>query len=166
MVQLGIGGGLSVPVSDAKDALKNGYHVRGIVKVKPAAFPLGFRGALGYQKFDLKQLPTGTTGTGNMLSGLAGLTYGIPVGPVRPYILASLGAFRVESKFDSTGTEAKANQTKFGIDAGVGVEFRLSSMNGFVEARLENVYTNQGFDRSLTDRNSTRIIPVTFGLMF
>jgi hypothetical protein len=38
--------------------------------------------------------------------------------------------------------------------------------DGFIEARLEDIYTDQGFDRSLTEKNSTRIIPVTFGLMF
>jgi opacity protein-like surface antigen len=166
MIQLGIGGGLSVPVGDAKDALENGYHLRGLVKVRPPGFPLGLRAALGYQKFDLSRVPTGSEGTGNMLSGLAGLIYGFHVGPVEPYVTASLGAFRMESKIDSTGTETKADETKFGIDAGVGVEFKISRITGFIEGRLENVYTDQGFDRSLLEKNSTRIIPVTFGLMF
>ncbi|HEY7729170.1 MAG TPA: outer membrane beta-barrel protein [Candidatus Eisenbacteria bacterium] len=166
MLQLGIGGGVSVPVGDAKDALKNGFHLRGIVKVKPPAFPFALRGALGYQKFDLSRVPTGAEGTGNILSGLGGLTFGFAMGPMHPYVTASLGAFRVESKIDSTGTETKANQTKFGIDAGVGLDFKLSGINGFVEARLENVYTDRGFDPMLLDKKSTRIIPVTFGLMF
>jgi opacity protein-like surface antigen len=166
MIQLGIGGGVSVPVGDAGDALKNGFHLRGIVKLKPPALPVGIRAALGYQKFDLDQAPVGTDATGNILSGLGGLSLGFPAGPLRPYITASLGAFRVESKIDSSGTETSAHETKFGIDAGVGVEFKLSKIKGFVEARLENVYTDQGLDPSLLDKNSTRIVPVTFGLMF
>lgn len=166
MVQIGIGGGISLPVSHAKDALKDGFHVRGILEVKPPMFPIGLRGALGYQKFDLEHAPAGTTGSGNILSGLGGITVGMSLGPIRPYVTASLGAFRVESKLDSTGTETSAHETKFGIDAGAGVQFKLASLKGFLEARVENVYTDQGFDTTLLEKNSTRIIPVTFGLMF
>ncbi|HET7497873.1 MAG TPA: outer membrane beta-barrel protein [Candidatus Eisenbacteria bacterium] len=166
VVQVGIGGGVSLPVSHAKDALKNGFHVRGILEVKPPVFPLGLRGALGYQKFDLEHAPLGTTGSGNILSGMGGITIGMSLGPIRPYVTASLGAFRVETKMDSTGTETSAHETKFGIDGGAGVQFKLASMHGFVEARIENVYTDQGFDTSFLEKNSTRIIPVTFGLMF
>lgn len=166
MLELGIGGGVSLPVSHAKDALKDGYHIRGIVQVKPPMFPLGLRGALGYQKFDLDHAPAGTTGTGNILSGMGGITLGISVGPIRPYVTASLGAFRVETKVDSTGVEGSTHETKFGIDGGAGVRFKLASIHGFMEARVENVYTDQGFDTSIFEKNSTRIIPVTFGLMF
>lgn len=166
MLQLGIGGGISLPVSDAKDALKNGYHIRGILEVKPPMFPVGLRGALGYQKFDLAHAPAGTTGSGNILSGLGGITIGMWLGPLRPYVTAGLGAFRVEQKVDSTGTEGSTTQTKFGIDGGAGVQFKLASLRGFIEGRVENVYTDQGFDTSIFRKNSTRIIPVTFGLMF
>ena len=168
MVQFGLGGGVSVPVGNAQDALKEGFHVRGFVKVRPPAFPVSLRGALGYQKFglDASQLPTGTEGTGNILSGLGGISIGKSVGPLRPYVTASLGAFRIESTVDQNGNETSAHETKFGIDAGVGLEFKLLSLKGFVEGRLENVYTDQGFDSSLLESTSTRIVPVTFGLMF
>ncbi len=166
MIQIGVGGGASVPVGHAENALKEGFNVRGFVKVKPPVLPVGIRGALGYQKFSLDQVPAGTDGTGNILSGLGGITLGKSVGPIRPYITASIGAFRIERKLDANGVETKAHETKFGIDGGAGLEFKLMSLNGFVEARLENVYTNEGFDPSLTDKSSTRIVPVTFGLMF
>jgi opacity protein-like surface antigen len=166
MLQLGIGGGISLPVSDTKDAFKDGFHIRGILEVKPPMFPLGLRGALGYQKFDLSHAPAGTTGSGNILSGLGGITLGMWLGPLRPYVTAGLGAFRVETKVDSTGTEGSTHQTKFGIDGGAGVQFKLASLKGFLEGRIENVYTDQGFDTSIFKKNSTRIIPVTFGLMF
>lgn len=165
MVQIGIGGGVSLPVSHAKDALKEGFHVRGILEVKPPVFPLGLRGALGYQKFDLEHAPAGTEGTGNILSGLGGITIGMSLGPIRPYVTASLGAFRIETKVDSTGTETSTHETKFGIDGGAGIQFKLFSLKGFIEARVENVYTDQGFDTTLLEKNSTRIVPVTFGLM-
>jgi len=165
-VEVGLGGGMSVPVGNAQDALKQGFHVRGIVNVKPPVLPFGLRGALGYQKFSMDQLPVGTEGSGNILSGLGGVTLGMGLGPIRPYVTASLGAFRIESKIDENGTETKENQTKFGIDAGVGIQFKLMSMKGFIEGRLENVYTDRGFDQTLLENNSTRIVPVTFGLMF
>ena len=166
MVQFGLGGGVSVPVGNAQDALKEGFHVRGFMKVKPPALPFSLRGALGYQKFSMDQLPVGTEGTGNILSGLGGVSLGKSVGPLRPYVTASLGAFRVESKLDANGTETSAHETKFGVDAGVGLEFKLMSLKGFAEARLENVYTDQGFNASLLQSTSTQVVPVTFGLMF
>jgi opacity protein-like surface antigen len=168
MVQFGLGGGVSVPVGNAQDALKEGFHVRGFMKVHPPALPFSLRGALGYQKFglDASQLPVGTEGSGNILSGLGGISLGKSVGPLRPYVTASLGAFRVESKVDQNGNETSEHETKFGIDAGMGLEFKLMSLKGFMEARLENVYTDQGFNSSLLQSTSTQVVPVTFGLMF
>src|SRR5262245_30648431 len=90
LVTIGLGGGVSVPIGDAGDALKNGYHLRGFVKVKPPVLPLGFRGALGYQKLDLDQLATGIPasanpeGSTNILSGLGGVTLGMSMGPIHP----------------------------------------------------------------------------------
>ena len=63
----------------------------------------------------------------------------------------------------SAGTES---ETKFGIDGGAGVEFKLGGIRGYLEGRLENVYTDKGFTSAFRDKNSTQVIPVTFGFMY
>jgi opacity protein-like surface antigen len=158
--QVGFGGGMSVPVSDAKDGLKNGFHGQAMVKWNVPAMPFGLRGTVGYERMDLKSLSPGTDGTGSILSGLGNVTVGMPVGPIKPYLLAGLGAFN--TKTDVAG--ATTSQTRLGIDGGAGVEFNLGPISGFVEGKLENIFTDQGIGSA--QDFSTRIIPVTFGIFF
>jgi len=163
-VKIGFGGGLSVPVSDAKDAFKNGFHGKAMVKWDAPALPLALRGSVGYSQLDLKSLAPGVDGKGTILSGLANVSYGFPVGPVKPYIIAGLGAFNVKTEVgDTSGSE-----TKFGIDGGAGLEFKLGGIAAFVEGRLENIFTDQGLSSALgsTQEFKTLIIPVTFGIFF
>ena len=165
LVQIGFGGGVSVPVSDAKNAFKSGFHGQGMVRWNLPKMPLSLRGTLGYERLDLKSVAGGATGSGSILSGLGNVTLAFPVGPVKPYILAGLGAFNTRTNVSGTpGT----SQTKFGIDGGVGLEFRLGALSGFIEGKLQNIYTDKGFSSALGSAKafSTQIIPVTFGIFF
>ena len=93
---------------------------------------------------------------------MAGLSLDlIQSGPIRPYVTAGIGAFRVSSDFEGGGSAADASSTEFGIDGGAGVAIRIGRLEGFVEAR-QNVYTEAG----LTDASSIRSVPVTFGILF
>jgi hypothetical protein len=159
--QIGFGGGMSVPVSNAKDALKTGFHGQAMLKWKVPTMPLSLRGAVGYERMDLKSLAPGVDGTGSILSGLGSVTLGMPVGPIRPYVLAGLGAFN--TKTEVTGASS-ASETKFGINGGAGVEFNLGAISGFAEGKVENIFTDQGIGSA--QDFSTRIIPVTFGIFF
>jgi len=170
-LSLGLGGGVSVPVGEAKDALKDGFHIRGILDAKLPVLPFGLRGALGFEKFNMQDLAAASStfqnGNSQILSGLGGVTFSlISVGPVRPYITASLGAFHFNSEVDSLGTEIKVKQTSFGIDAGVGARFGLGPAKGFVEARVENAFTDQGWNPVFASKEKALLIPVTFGLTF
>jgi hypothetical protein len=48
-------------------------------------------------------------------------------------------------------------ETDFGINGGVGLEFTLTGMSTFLEARYVNVFT---------EGESTAFIPITFGILF
>lgn len=164
---IGFGGGMSVPVSDAKNAFKNGFHGKAMVKWNAPAVPLALRGSLGYSQLDLKSLAGAgsTPGTGKILSGLANVSWGFPVGPIKPYIIAGLGVFSL--KTETAGTTSPS-ETKFGIDGGAGLEFNLGGISAFIEGRLENIFTDQGLSGSVgsTQAFKTQIIPVTFGIYF
>ena len=164
-VRIGFGGGMSVPVSDAENAFKNGFHGKAMVQWEAPVLPLGLRGSVGYSQLDLKSAATGVDNKAKILSGLANVSYGFPVGPVKPYILAGVGAFNIKTEVAGTGS---TSQTKFGIDGGAGVQFKLGGIAGFIEGKVENIFTDQGLSTAIgsSQEFKTLIIPVTFGIFF
>jgi opacity protein-like surface antigen len=163
--QIGFGGGVSVPVSDAKDALKTGWHGTGILRLNMPGLPLDLRGAFSYSRFELDPASAGYDGTGRLLSGLANVTYTLPFpGPLKPYLTAGLGAFNLKANPDSAGVSSPDSKTHFGIDGGVGLQFGLMGVHGFIEGKLQNIYTDEGFSSAVTKDIKTQIIPVTFGI--
>jgi opacity protein-like surface antigen len=164
-VKIGFGGGTSVPVSDAGDAFKKGFHGQGMVMWSAPVLPIALRGSVGYTKLDLKSLAPGVEGNARILSGLANLSYGFPVGPVKPYLIAGVGAFNL--KADVAGVSGPS-QTKFGIDGGAGVQFSLGGVSAFVEGKIQNIFTDQGLGAGVGSAQDfkTLIVPVTFGIFF
>jgi opacity protein-like surface antigen len=167
MVSFGIGGGVSVPLSDASDAFKTGYNGQGFVRFNLKGLPIQPRVDFTFSSFDLDavklQVP-GASGTGQIFAGIANVQYSLMhSGAVRPYIVAGLGAYT--SKTDVTGIPNVSNtsSTDFGINAGAGVVFKLGSMlSGYVEGRIDNVYTSKG----VIDSDQVQVVPVTFGIVF
>ena len=157
--KIGLGGGVSVPVSDAKSAFDNGFHGKAMFQWKMPVLPFAIGASLGYEKFDLKALAPGVAGTSRILSALGNVNYEFPVGPVKPYVTAGLGAFNLDTSVDGV---SGGSQTKFGIDGGLGVKFSLGSISAFAEGRIENIFTDQGVNQSV----NTQVIPVTFGVFF
>jgi opacity protein-like surface antigen len=167
-ISIGLGGGVSVPVSDYKESFKNGFNgfnLRGL----PIAPRLDFT----FQKLNIKETQLSGTGfTGGksqILSGLGNLTYSLGVGPIRPYILAGLGVYnlKTEVESESAGTEPEASntQTKFGINGGAGLLLKLGGISAYIEGRIDNIFTqeNQNVGQNI---KSVKIVPVTFGLVF
>jgi opacity protein-like surface antigen len=166
---IGLGGGVSVPAGDLGQAMKSGFNGQGFMSWQPMGLPIGVRATFGYERFDFKPITPGVPqdGAGKILSGLANMTFGFPMGPVRPYLTAGLGAFRMDSDSPSTGTDSKS-KTNFGIDGGAGLELRLGPLSAYVEGRLANVFTDQGLNPDLSTKEgfAAQTIPVTFGLVY
>lgn len=163
-LRIGFGGGMEVPTSRAGDVFKTGVTGQGFLLINLGVLP-AIRVNLGYSKFDYQDLVSGGAQGGNtqVLSAVAGMRVNLMRGPVRPYLLAGLGAFNVRSSaVDIEGGSVSQTATKFGIDGGAGVAFSLGRLDAFVEGRVQNVYTDQGF----IDTKSIRTIPVTVGIIF
>ena len=174
---VGFAGGASVPVGDAKDALKNGFHGQGFFSIDTPSLPVGLKASLNYSHFDSKPLASGggITGTGStpesgttsILSGLANAQVHLLPGPIRPYITAGVGAFDVGSETTTGGVETKDSKVHFGINGGAGLDFRLGAIRGFVEGRLDDIFTEKGLNSSLSGDNiKTQVVPVSVGLIF
>ena len=165
MVQVGFGGGMSVPTSNAKEAFENGVHGRGFVLVDLPGLP-SLRFDLSATKFDWKEAIAGgptTTGESQVLGGLANISINLLKGPIRPYVMAGLGAFHIRNELQSSGElDETSSQTRFGIDGGAGLAIKIMRLEMFVEGRIQNVYTERG----LIDTKSIQTVPVTFGIIF
>jgi opacity protein-like surface antigen len=161
-VTVGVGGGMSVPVGDASNAFKNGFNVQGFARLKVPKLPVMPRFDLDFSHFNLDQAQMGVPGKGQILAGLANLQIGVlPLGPVRPYLIAGAGAYNLKTDIEGT-TPASASATHFGINGGAGVTLHFGAVNGYVEGRVDNVYTEKG----VINTQQVQLIPVTFGLTF
>lgn len=167
----GIGGGAVVPVSDAADALKNGFHGLGYVRVMIPGTGLSAGVNVSFQRLDFKDaklaapaLPGTTaasTGASDVLVGLGDLKFAlIPNGPVRPYLTAGLGAYHLRS---DAGGGSSTSDTRFGVNGGAGVDVAIGRVRAFVQGRVDNVYTSEG---GAIDAKSIQLVPVTLGLEF
>ena len=160
-VTVGVGGGMSVPVNDAGNAFNNGFHMQGFARLNTPSLPVMPRFDLNFSKFNLNDA-VGVPGTSQILSGLANLQMTVlPLGPVRPYIIAGVGAYNVKTKTDGV-SPSSISQTEFGINGGAGVALNLGKLHGFVEGRVDNVFTEKG----AIDQKDIQLVPVTFGLTF
>ena len=163
-IRFGIGGGISVPTSDYKEVVDQGYNAQAFLLVRPPGFPLSFRVTGTYNRFDAKPEVTSgfEDGYSQVAGALANATLHIPLGPVSPYIIAGLGALNFKNVVNTTSGEVDASKTEFAINGGAGLAFRVFGADAFVEGRLTNVYTDEG----LIDASSITYVPVTFGIIF
>src|SRR5262245_37786407 len=134
-VTLGVGGGMSVPVSDAGDAFKNGFNVQGIARLNVPKLPVMPRFDLNFSRFNLDNAQVGVPGTSQILAGLANLQLSVlPLGPVRPYVIAGLGAYNLKTETQGI-TPTSVTGTHFGINGGAGGALHFGMINGYVRGR-------------------------------
>ena len=146
---LGIAAGATIPTGILGDATSVGYHVLGTLAISgTASSPLGFR---------VDGMYNGLSGKDNgpdlkLWTVNGNLVYAFPGGmTATPYIIAGAGWYNAKAE------GADESDGNFGINGGVGLRFALSGFSTFAEARFHNVFS---------DPESTRIIPLTFGIMF
>lgn len=176
-VSFAFGGGASVPVGSYKDALEPGWNGQGSLIFNFAGLPFALRADLNYNRFSFKEnlpfSPGGTPGTVSsddltqqILGGLANVTIPFRMGMITPYVTAGLGAFNIKTDLDgaSSGIDEES-QTKFAINGGAGFSLRLLGASAFIEAKVNNVYTEKGFI-SNQELKSLQFVPVTFGFVF
>ena len=168
MIHVGIGGGLSVPTSDAKDVLKNGWNGQAWVSVAPPMLPVSFRAAFDMQKSDIKTTssvpasqPALTGGTNQVLAGLANVRVNLLRGSFEPYVTAGLGGYNVKTD-PNDATLGSNSTTRFGINGGAGLCVQVRQIQLYVEGRVDNVYTERG----VIDAKTIQLVPVTFGISY
>ena len=175
-VSIAFGGGASVPIGTYKDALKAGWNGQGSLIFNFAGLPLALRADLNYNRFTFKKDLPFTAGSGSttttddvtqqILGGLANVTIPINLGPVSPYITAGLAGYNIRTTVSNAVAGAEdESDTKFAVNGGAGLSMRLLGASAFIEAKVNNVYTDKKFI-SNKELKALQFIPVTFGFVF
>jgi opacity protein-like surface antigen len=171
-VQVGLGGGVVVPRNNpnAQEVLKGASgQAFVLLQIAPGFPPLRFGADFSRMKFG--EVQRGASGgsvgsTRTQLGGIASMRFDLLPGPVRPYVLAGVGAFNIREAIAAAalgGSVETLTSTKVGLDGGAGLSFRMGRISGFLESRFQNVYTR---DAGLINPKSIQSIPVTFGIVF
>jgi opacity protein-like surface antigen len=168
LISIGLGGGVSVPVSDASDAFKTGFNGQGFVRFNLHQLPIQPRLDFTFSKFDVKDVhlqAPGASGTGQIFAGIANVQFALThSGPVRPYIVGGVGAYNTKTDISGVPNVSGTSSTDFGINAGAGTVFKLGSVvSGYVEGRIDNVYSSKS---GLINTDQVKVVPVTFGIVF
>jgi opacity protein-like surface antigen len=176
-ISIAFGGGASVPIGTYKDALKAGWNGQGSLIFNFSGLPFALRADLNYNKFTFKEdLPFAGTSSGpttttddvtqQILGGLANVTIPINLGPISPYITAGLAAYNIKTTLSNAVAGAEdESDTKFAVNGGAGLSMRLLGASAFIEAKVNNVYTDTKFI-SNKELKALQFVPVTFGFVF
>jgi hypothetical protein len=145
-----LGAGVSLPQSDFKNGVNNGFNVTGSAGWHKWNSPIGLRLDVGFDRFGVKG---GGSSNANIWSGLGEVTLKIPqVLAVSPYLVAGGGVYRL-----STSDPSSKSSTKGGWDAGGGITFGVGMAKLFIEGRYNNVST---------EFVKTKYVPVILGISF
>jgi opacity protein-like surface antigen len=170
-VTFGVSGGLTLPTGDAGDVVKTGFNAGAHLAFKPAMLPIGLRVEGQFHQFGLKEISEGgislePDGNYRIISGTVNGIFGVPAASsaFRPYVIGGVGMYNQKLSFDILGEELSESETKFGLNGGVGIEFGLSGLATFLEARYH--YILNGDDEETGESSRTKIIPISFGIKF
>lgn len=171
LVQFGIGGGAIIPRTNARfQEVLTGATGQAFVLIRIAPGLPAIRLGADYSRMkfgDPTRTVAGTLSgtTRSQLGGIASLRFDLLRGPVRPYLLGGVGAFSIRDAVTQSGSSVSTtlSTTQVGIDGGGGISFKLGRLRGFVESRIQNVYTK---DEGLINTKSIQAFPITFGLIF
>jgi opacity protein-like surface antigen len=137
-----------------------GWSGMAVVRVKPAASPVGFQLDGFYNRFGLEG---GIDGHSRLIGATANAVYAFPSAAVaRPYLIAGGGLYNGKTTIDGFGSSEA--QTKFGLNAGAG--FDLAFGGGarlFAEGRFHAIMKGVT-DVSTGDEKTAYMVPLTVGL--
>jgi hypothetical protein len=154
-VQFGIGGGVTVPLSDFADAAELGFHGLATVQFQPASLPVGIRVDGMYNRNSFKD-NVAEDGNFQTISGTVNAVYTFSTAEeskFHPYLVGGVGAYN----FKANGEGDDESETKFGANAGAGFTVMMGGASVFIEGRFHNIFTS-GSD--------VNMVPITVGVKF
>lgn len=145
-------GGVSLPLNRFRETKSQGYYGALGFVLGSADSPLGFRADVGYDKLRGRTAGATSFAGSRILSGIGSAVITFSGNTVKPYLLAGVGEYRMQS--DSS--DAKPS-TQFGFNFGSGISFPIGSRGGLIELRLQSI--------SQKDAKPLRYLQIGLGLL-
>lgn len=141
----GIAAGATLPMGDAADAYKMGYHATLSLGIKPPLAPLGLRAEGMYNSLDVDGADASLRLMGLTLNGTWTL---IPTA----YLIGGVGMYN--SKISESSVDA---ENDFGFNIGAGINIPLTGFGTYIEARYHHIPVDGG---------SMQFLPISVGIRF
>jgi hypothetical protein len=159
--EFSLGGGVGIPLGDFDTAAKLGWHGLAAVSFVPNGWPVGIQIDGSYQQFSLDdaQFP-GFSGLKNrLIMGTGNIVFKFKSSEeskFRPYLIGGGGVYNSKiTGSDDPNDILPGGETKFGINAGAGFDFKAGGAGLFVEGRFHDIFTSG---------SNTQFIPITVGI--
>lgn len=151
-----IAGGLAMPTGNFANGVSSGFNGALGLNIGAPLVPVGVRIEGGYNGFNGKNLPAGSSGDVRVLSGTVNATLGMGL----PYLIGGVGYYGARATASSGGFSASSTQSAAGFNVGAGLRFPLGLLSTFAEVRYHKMMgdANNGGDISY--------VPITFGVQF
>ena len=147
---IGVAGGVTQPMSDLSDASDMGYNGTVALGINLPFIPVGLRIDGAYNQFGQKAGGPKL----HIMSATGNVVWKLPSIGVSPYLIGGAGLYIPTVEVSGLPS---SSESKFGWNAGAGINLPLTVFKAFVEARY-NSYS--------TDAGSVQFVPLTFGIMF
>lgn len=158
-----LGGGVGVPLSDFDDVAKLGWHGLAGVSFVPTGWPVGIQVDGQYQQYKLDENVVGPGSLKDrLILGTANIVYKFKTSEdsrFRPYLIGGGGVYNLKTTGSSdvgNVLDTSNSETKFGLNAGAGFDFKAGSAGLFVEGRFHDVFFSNTPD--------LQFIPITVGV--
>jgi hypothetical protein len=159
--EFSLGGGIGIPLDTFDEEAKLGWHGLAGISFVPEGWPVGIQVDGSYQQFNLDDAAfPGFSGLKNrLIMGTGNIVFKFKTSEestFRPYLIGGGGVYNSKvTGSDDPGDVLPGGETKFGINAGAGFDFKAGGAGLFIEGRFHNVFT---------DGANLKFIPVTVGI--
>jgi hypothetical protein len=154
--EFSLGGGVTSPLGDFDDGAKLGWHGTGAVSYVPQNLPVGFQLDGTFSRLS-DETPDDVKA--QLIYGTGNVFYRFQTSEqtrFRPYLIGGGGVYNLDAKGEDVDPNAES-QTKFGLNAGAGFDYKAGAVGVFVEGRFHTVFT---------ENDNTNFIPITLGIRF
>jgi hypothetical protein len=149
---VGVGLGATFPLGDLGEHSEWGYHGMASLGFQPAMVPFGLRIDGMYHNLEGGEHDGHTDPAFRILGLNANAVLSMPGIMTTPYLIGGFGTYNM-----SVDVDGAESVNDMGVNVGLGARFSLAGFGTFAEARLHNIFT---------EGESTRVVPITFGIVF
>ena len=159
--EFSLGGGIGIPLDTFDDEAKLGWHGLAGISFVPNGWPVGIQIDGSYQQFSLDDAAfPGFSGLKNrLIMGTGNIVFKFKTSEestFRPYLIGGGGVYNSKiTGSDDPSDVLPGGETKFGINAGAGFDFKAGGAGLFIEGRFHSVFT---------EGPNLKFIPITVGI--